>query len=174
MLFIFHAICYNYNGRHVQLNHDLCVCCDCVSMGDGTDLLSGLSPILFHSVIVYWLPIDKLHREHIGFKLVISVLPPWLSGILCPTWKSNTLIVFWHQSIKHLCSYWWPIFFNQTCSLRALGILALWYAFVFFGISVALMFANIVADSHSSLSSEIQSEINGVFNVITCRWRMAY
>lgn len=55
------------------------------------DLMVGTSAticdrdIFDHSSIEYLLLIDKLQREQIGLKLAISVLPPLLSGILCPT-----------------------------------------------------------------------------------------
>ena len=51
-------------------------------------------------------------------------VPPFDSGILCPTWKSNALIVFWHQWIVHLSLNLFCMYFSHTCSLRALGIAA--------------------------------------------------
>lgn len=76
-----------------------------------------------HSSIVYVLPMDKLQRAHIGTKLFRSVLPPRHSGTLCPQWKSWTVIVLLHHSMRHFISYTRPQLCSHTCSRRAAGIL---------------------------------------------------
>lgn len=65
---------------------------------------------------------DELHREQIGRKFKISVDPPLLSGILCPLWKSNTVIRFLHHRTTHLDSNFFPTWVTHTCSRRAFGI----------------------------------------------------
>ena len=84
----------------------------------------GLANFRFHSSMVYWLPILRLHRPQIGTRLSTVVLPPLLSGMLCPHWKSKTLIWFVHHVTLHLLSKRWPIFWIQTCSRKALGMVA--------------------------------------------------
>jgi hypothetical protein len=63
-----------------------------------------------------------LQRLQIGTKLSTVVLPPLLSGILWPHWKSNTVIVLRHHVIVHFPIYFRPMYFNQTCSRNAFGI----------------------------------------------------
>ena len=48
---------------------------------------------LLHSVIEYLFPILRLQLPHIGFRLSISNVPPFDSGISCPVWNENTFIL---------------------------------------------------------------------------------
>ncbi len=68
---------------------------------------------------------DLLQRLQIGRKLSARNVPPFDSGILCPTSKSKTVILFVHHVTKHFASYFSPTQFRQTCSRSALGIFAL-------------------------------------------------
>ena len=68
-----------------------------------------------------------LQRAQIGNRLSNVVFPPLLSGMLCPHWKSNALILFLHHTTEHFASNLPPIVFNQTCSRNALGILVFLY-----------------------------------------------
>jgi len=65
---------------------------------------------------------DKLQRAQIGTRFVVIVLPPLESGILWPAWKSQTLIILWHQGVLHLASKIFPKSLSQICSRMALGI----------------------------------------------------
>ena len=65
---------------------------------------------------------DKLQRAQMGTRFVVIVLPPLESGILWPAWKSQTLIILWHQGVLHLASKVFPKSLSQICSRMALGM----------------------------------------------------
>ena len=65
---------------------------------------------------------DRLHRAQRGFKLSIVVAPPFDSGMLCPTWKSNAFILFLHHLIGHFTWNLCLFVFNHTCSRKAFGM----------------------------------------------------
>ena len=68
-----------------------------------------------------------LHRPQIGNRLSNVVFPPLLSGMLCPHWKSKTLIRFLHQVTLHFPSNFSPTHRSHTCSRSAFGILVFRY-----------------------------------------------
>jgi hypothetical protein len=68
---------------------------------------------------------DRLHLAHIGLRLSMCNLPPFDSGILCPTSKLNGVITFSHQVTQHLClNNLSPQCKSHTCSRSAAGILS--------------------------------------------------
>ena len=79
-------------------------------------------------------------------------MPPLDSGISCPTWKSNALIVLWHQCTVHLPLSLFCMYFSHTCSLRARGIDALRLC-GFFGVVLFLAGATLVSPISHLLSN---------------------
>jgi hypothetical protein len=57
-----------------------------------------------HSVKLNLSPMDILQRAQTGIRLSGIVGPPLDSGILCPDWKSNTLIRLEHHLVGHFPS----------------------------------------------------------------------
>jgi len=62
---------------------------------------------------------DKLQREQMGTRFSGVNEPPLESGLL---WKSQTLIVLWHQGVLHLASKVLPKSLIQICSRIAFGM----------------------------------------------------
>lgn len=65
---------------------------------------------------------DKLQREQMGTRFSGVKEPPLESGVLWPAWKSQTLIVLWHQGVLHLASKVLPKSLIQICSRIAFGM----------------------------------------------------
>jgi hypothetical protein len=56
-----------------------------------------------NSSIVYSSPMDLLHLPQMGRKLLMSVSPPLLSGLLWPHSKEKGVMTFSHHVTRHLC-----------------------------------------------------------------------
>ena len=77
-----------------------------------------------HSSMVNLLPMELLHRGHIGRRLSRVSLPPLDRARLCPAVKSKTLISFWHHDTWHGALNTGPLWQSHTCSRRARGRVA--------------------------------------------------
>ena len=88
----------------------------------GTVSTSRGIAILENSSIVYRSPIDLLHVGQIGMRLLISIVPPFECGVLCPTSNVNGVTGVTHQDTLHLQLNFSPYCCNHTLFFNDLDI----------------------------------------------------